>query len=188
VLSIKSKMNKSRFYEERWNYLKDKNFNITAEWIQAFIDGEGTFQCRIVETISRGNTYIAVNPTLELAQKSHDVFVLNAIIKFLGVGYLKPKYNILSLKESKNSRTVSRVILNQFGVIIDFVEKYPMLTRKHLDYKDWKEIIELKKQNAHYTVEGKESMLKLKLGMNRGRLLNSNSFSSSDKLQIIKSI
>ena len=181
-------MNKSRSYEERWNYLKNKEFNLTPEWIQAFIDGEGTFQCRIAETLSRGNTYIAVNPTLEIAQKSHDVFVLNAIIKYLDIGYLKPKYDILSLKECKNSRVVSRAVFNQFDLIINFVDKYPMLTRKQLDYIDWKEIIGLKKQNAHYTEEGKETMLKLKLGMNRGRLLNSNSFSSSDKLQLIKSI
>ena len=191
VLSIKSNMNKSRSYEERWNYLKDKEFNIMPEWIQAFIDGEGTFQCRIAETISRGARqgapYIAVNPTLEIAQKSHDVFVLNAIIEYFGLGYLKPKYNIHSLKECKNSRTVSRAVFNQFDSIIKFVDQYPMLTRKQLDYKDWKEIIELKKSNAHYTTEGKETMLKLKLGMNRGRFLNSSSFNSSDKLQIIKS-
>jgi hypothetical protein len=188
VLSIKSNMNKSRSYEERWNYLKNKEFNIMPEWIQAFIDGEGTFQCRIAETMSRCNTYIAVNPTLEIAQNSHDVFVLNAIIKYLGIGYLKPKYNIYSLKDCKNSRSVSRAVFNQFDHVVDFVDKYPMLTRKQLDYIDWKEIIELKKQDAHYTVEGKETMLKLKLGMNRGRFLNSNSFNSADKIKIIKSI
>lgn len=141
-------MNKSRSYEERWNYLKNKEFNLAPEWIQAFIDGEGTFQCRIAETISRGNAYIAVNPTLEIAQKSHDVFVLNAIIKYLGIGYLKPKYDILSLKECKNSRIVSRAVFNQFDLIINFVDKYPMLTRKQLDYIDWKEIIERRPPSA----------------------------------------
>ena len=114
-------MNNGRSYEERWNYLKDKNFNLMPDWIQSFIDGEGTFQCRIAEAISRGNTYIALNPTLEIAQKSHDVFILNGIIKYFGIGYLKPKYNIFSLKESKNSRLVSRAIFNQFEIIINFV-------------------------------------------------------------------
>ena len=188
VLSIKSSMNRGRSYEERWNYLKDKKFDLMSEWIQAFVDGEGTFQCRIAEAISRNNTYIAVNPTLEICQKSHDVFVLKAIIEYFGVGYLKPKYNILSLKESKDSRAVCRAIFNQFEIIINFVDKYPMLTRKQLDYLDWREIIELKKQNVHKTKEGRESMLKLKLGMNRGRFLNSNSFNNSDKFKIIKSI
>lgn len=128
VLSIKDNMNKGRSYEERWSYLKNKEFDLKSEWIQAFIDGEGTFQCRIADQISRKSTYVSVNPTLEIAQNSHDVFVLNAIIKFFEIGYLKPKYNIFSLEDSKSSRSVSRAIFNQFEVIINFVDQYPMFT------------------------------------------------------------
>ena len=178
-------MNRQRSYEQRWTYLKGKVFDLKSEWIQAFIDGEGIFQCRIAETINRNSTYLAVNPTLEIAQNSHDVFILAAIIQYLGIGFLKPKYDIFSLKESKNSRSVSRAIFNQFAIITKFVDKYPLFTRKQLDYIDWKEIIELKSKDAHKTVDGKETMLKLKLGMNRGRILNSTSFNISDKIQIM---
>ena len=131
-------MNRGRSYEERWNYLKDKKFELRPEWIQAFIDGEGSFQCRIAETISINSKYVAVNPTLEIAQKSHDVFVLNARIDYFSIGYLKPKYYIYSLQESKNYRFISRARFNQYEAVIAFVDKYPMLTRKHLDYMDWK--------------------------------------------------
>lgn len=170
ILFIKNNMNTKRSYEERWNYLKDRSFNLAPEWIQAFVNGEGSFQCRIAETISRNSKYVAVNPTLEIAQKSHDVLVLYAIIRYFGIGYLKPKYDIFSLQESKNSRAVSRAIFNQFDVIIDFVDKYPMLASKQLDYLDWKRIIQLKKQGAHKTEKGREAMISLKLGMNRGRI------------------
>ena len=180
-------MNRERSYEQRWSYLRDKNFHLKSEWVQAFIDGEGTFQCRIADTISRNSKYVSVNPTLEIAQKSHDVFVLKAIIEYFGIGYLKPKYDILSLKDSLKSRDVSRAIFNQHEVIINFVDKYPMLTCKQLDYLDWKEIIMLKNEGAHRTEEGKQIMLELKLGMNRGRLLNSNLFNNSDKLLIMNS-
>lgn len=187
VLFIKNNMNRERSYEQRWSYLKDKNFNIKSEWVQAFIDGEGTFQCRIADTISRNSRYVSVNPTLEIAQRSHDVFVLKAIIEYFGIGYLKPKYDIFSLKDSKNSRDVSRAVFNQDEVIIKFVDKYPMLTCKQLDYLDWKEIIRLKNQGAHKIEEGKQKMIELKLGMNRGRFLNSNLFNNSDKLSIMNS-
>lgn len=187
VLSIKNNINKGRSYEQRWSYLKNKKFNLRSEWVQAFIDGEGTFQCRIADTISRNSKYVSVNPTLEIAQRSHDVFVLKAIIEYFGIGYLKPKYDIFSLKDSINSRDVSRAIFNQYEVIIKFVDKYPMLTCKQLDYLDWKEIIMLKNKDAHKTEEGKFIMLELKLGMNRGRLLNSNLFNNSDKLWIMNS-
>jgi hypothetical protein len=73
---------------------------------------------------------------MEIAQSSHDIEVLNAIKNFFGVGYLKPKYDIKSLNESKKSRSVSRLIINQSSVIAEFFNKYPMLTRKQLDFLD----------------------------------------------------
>jgi hypothetical protein len=79
---------------------------------------------------------VSVNPTLEIAQSSHDVEVLNGIKNFFGLGYLKPKYNIKSLDESKKSRYVNRLIINQYENITSFLDKYPMLTRKYLDYLD----------------------------------------------------
>ena len=187
ILSMKKGMNRGRVYDARWNYLKDKTFDLKPEWVQAFIDGEGTFQCRIADVVNRGNIYISVNPTLEIAQNSHDVFVLNAIIKFFGIGYLKPKYNITSLDASKSSRSVNRAIFNQSKTIIDYIDKYNMFTRKHSDFIDWKEIVTLKQKGIHKTTEGKNHMLSLKLGMNKGRLLNSNLLNSSDKLKVVKS-
>ena len=187
ILSIKKGMNRGRVYDARWNYLKNNAFDLKPEWVQAFIDGEGTFQCRIADAVSRSNNYISVNPTLEIAQNSHDVFVLNAIIKFFGIGYLKPKYDITCLDASKSSRSVNRAIFNQSKTIIDFFEKYPMFTRKHLDFLDWKEIVTLKQKGIHKTTDGKNHMLSLKLGMNKGRLLNSNLLNSSDKLKVVKS-
>jgi len=187
ILSIKSKMNKSRSYEERWNYLNGLTLDLKPEWVQAFIDGEGTFQCRIADVTNEGNSYVSVNLTLEIAQSSHDVEVLNYIKNFLGVGYLKPKFNIKSLDESKKHRSVSRLVINQYKIVIGFIDKYPMLTRKHLDYMDWKKIIELKLNNDHKTTEGKQNMINLKLGMNRGRLLNSNLLDRDDKLKVAMS-
>ena len=169
VLFIKSNMNKGRSYEQRWSYLKDKKFKLKSEWVQAFIDGEGTFQCRIADTISRNSKYVSVNPTLEIAQRSHDVFVLKAIIEYFGIGYLKPKYDIFSLKDSLKSRDVSRAIFNQHEVIIKFVDKYPMLTCKQLDYLDWKTLIQLKADRAQDTVEGLTKMKDIKAHMNKGR-------------------
>ena len=185
ILLIKSKMNKNRLYEERWNYLNKLTFDLKPEWVQAFIDGEGTFQCRITDVRNKEKSYICVNPTLEIAQSSHDVEVLNGIKNFFGLGYLKPKYNIKSLDESKKSRSVNRLIINQYENIISFLDKYSMLTRKYLDYLDWKKIIELKSNNTHKTTEGLQHMINLKIGMNRGRLLNSNLLCNSDRLKVI---
>jgi hypothetical protein len=53
-----------------------------------------------------------------------------------GHGYLKPKYDIDSLEAAKASRIVNRYVINQHSVITEFLDKYPMLTRKYLDYLD----------------------------------------------------
>jgi len=185
ILFYKNSMNKKRSYEERWNYLNKLSFNLHPAWVQAFVDGEGCFQCRIADTVSRNSAYISVNPTLEIAQNSHDVEVLNAIKEYFGVGYLKPKYDIKDLNESKKSRRVNRLIINQEEIVINFFDKYPLLTSKNLDYSDWKLIIELKKKNLHRTPEGKQEMLNIKLGMNSNRLLDTNIINISDKLKLI---
>jgi len=186
ILSLKEKMNSKRSFDERWNYLNTLNIDLKPEWIQAFIDGEGSFQCRIGDHINRGKTILSIAHTLEIAQNSHDVKVLDAIRLYFGHGYLKPKYDITSLNESKKVRSVSRFVTYNTEVITKFIDKYSMYTRKHLDYLDWKKLIELKSDNTHKTEEGKLHMINVKKGMNAGRLLNSSILPNSDKLKFIR--
>jgi hypothetical protein len=139
ILAIKDNMNSKRSFEERWNFFDTiEPIRLISEWVQAFIDGEGNFQFGIADAVSRGKPYVALTPTLSISQSSHDVRLLNAFISFFGgCGYLKPKYDIYSLDAAKASRSVNRYVVNQHAVITEFVDKYPMLTRKELDYFDW---------------------------------------------------
>jgi len=77
---------------------------------------------------------VALTPTLSISQSSHDVRLLKAFTHFFGCGYLKPKYDISSLEAARASRSVNSYVVNQHAVITEFVDKYPMLTRKELDY------------------------------------------------------
>jgi hypothetical protein len=60
-------------------------------------------------------------------------------------------------------------VINQHSVITEFIDKYPMLTRKQLDYLDWKELIRLKVERAHDLPEGRQRMEEIKASMNKGR-------------------
>lgn len=134
---IKENMNSLRSFDDRWNYLDQAEpIILSNEWVQAFIDGEGSFQFRIADAVSRGKPYVSLNPTLEIGQSNHDIKLLKAFVDFFGHGYLKPKYDINSIEAAKASRIVNRYVINQHSVITDFIDKYPMLTRKHLDYLD----------------------------------------------------
>lgn len=186
ILSLKNKMNSKRSFDERLNFLNTTSIDLKPEWIQAYIDGEGSFQSRISDQINRGKPLLSIAYTLEIAQNTHDIKVLDAIRLYFGTGYLKPKYDIKCLQECKKVRSVSRFITYNTEIVTKFVDKYPMYTRKHLDYLDWKKLIDLKSTNTHKTEEGKLYMLKIKKGMNAGRLLNSNLLTSSDKLKFIR--
>ena len=168
IVKLKEGMNRGRSFEKRWARFSSIPV-IEASWLQAFIDCEGSFQFLMSDTVNRSRPYLAVSPTLEIAQNSHDVMLLTAIQKYFGVGYLKPKYDISSLEQAKSSRSLSRYIITNSVAIIKFVDKYPMHTRKHLDYLDWKELVNLKNDNAHHSVQGRLKMLKIKKGMNANK-------------------
>lgn len=119
--------------------------------------------------MNRGKPYVFFTPALEVAQSNHDVFILKALVDFFGYGYIKPKYDIYDIDAVKNSRIVSRFVVKQHGVVTEFLDKYPLLTRKYLDYLDWKKLIQLKAERAQDTPEGLQEMKDIKSSMNKGR-------------------
>lgn len=181
IKTILKNMNTNRTFEDKYNYCLtalglqpngDVNINLPFDWVQSFIDAEGTFYNYLAskKIDSRGKPYQRCDSSLEICQNSHDVAILLAIKKHFGGGYIKPKYNFFDIYECKNSRSVNRFIFRNTDQIIKFVDNYPMLTRKQLDYLDWKKIVELKKSGAHKTVEGLELIKKILSNMNSTRL------------------
>lgn len=139
-------MNSLRTFEDKYNYLSYNNsFNINPYWLQGFIDGEGTFYNYIPD---KNGKYQICDSSLEIGQNSHDVLVLLAIKNFFNGGYLKPKYDVFNINECKNSRSVNRFIFRDTDKIINFIDKYPLLTRKQLDFLALrrKQIVNLKKR------------------------------------------
>jgi len=167
--NIKSYMNKARSFKDKFNYCWSKTINIESEWLQGFVDGEGSFQCEIGFTKRmKLNSY--VNFSLQIQQSKHDVAILYAIQRFFQSGYLKPKYNIKDINTTKLiSRNVTALWIRNVELICNFFDLYPIYTVKRLDYLDWKRLIELKKINAHKTREGLLLMRKIKSGMNNNR-------------------
>jgi hypothetical protein len=124
---------------------------------------------KATEKKSRNTIYLGVDSSLEIAQNSHDVAILLALKKFFDGGYLKPKYNISDLSECKNSRSVNRFIIRDTEKVIHFLSKYPLFTRKSLDFEDWKRIVDFKNKGAHKTPEGLKLMKEIKEKMNSKR-------------------
>lgn len=157
IINLASKMNTLRPFEEKFNFLKigftheiiNNLKNLPLEWVQTFLDGDSMFYNYVQYNNNQSLAILKCDSSLEISQSSHDVIVLLAIKNFFNGGYIKPKYNYLDMLESKNSRSVNNYILRDTDLIINFVDKYPMMTRKQLDYISWKKIVNIKKIGAH---------------------------------------
>jgi LAGLIDADG endonuclease len=183
IREISSKMNTGRTFREKYNFLShslnlDLNgtiqYKLPEYWVQTFIDGEGMFYNYLKTELpmQREKNKVILDSSLEIAPANHDVLILIAIKQFFNGGYIKPKYNVSSITECHKSRSVNRFILRDTKKIIEFVNKYPMLTRKHLDYLDWKTIVELKNNGEYKSPEGLAKIQEIKGRMNTNRDLS----------------
>ena len=197
IREISSKMNTGRTFREKYNFLShslnlDSNgtiqYKLPEYWVQTFIDGEGMFYNYLktelpltsishypdqsIWTGQRETNKVILDSSLEIAQANHDVLILIAIKQFFNGGYIKPKYNVSSITDCQESRSVNRFILRDTKKIIEFVNKYPMLTRKHLDYLDWKTIVELKNNGEYKSPKGLAKIQEIKGRMNTNRDLS----------------
>lgn len=185
VVKIKSGMNSGRSFEERWYHLFNKTITIQPEWLQAFINGDGSFQSYFNTVLNkvRGKSYKVSYIRLEIAQNSHEVKLLHAIRLFFGRGYIKPAFDITNLDSVKNSRKVSRYIITADNSLIEFFNKYPMIGVKNDDFLDWSKLYNLKLEGAHKTESGLLKMTDIKNRMNAGRFAINN----TDKLATVES-
>ena len=75
--------------------------------------------------------------SLEIAQSTHEVPLLKAIINFWRTqekGYLKPKPKSESLDDMLSLRSVSRIVFNSPDFIISFLGENPLFSFKQRDY------------------------------------------------------
>jgi len=165
IFFIKNNMNNKRPFDQRLHYhncLKITE-NLNNEWVQAFIDGSGLFKFSINK---KKKSFI---PIFEIVQINCEGKVLERIKDFFGSGSLELKYDIYYKNGSKFSRYVNKYVLDQYYSVIKFIDKYPMLTNKQLDFQDWKRLIELKHNKVYNTKKGLLKMQNIIKGMNKHR-------------------
>jgi hypothetical protein len=168
IIELKNLMNKKRTFEELFIYLSNKEFNLNPHWVQAFIDAEGTFGTLIVK--SSLNNKIVTRNRLSISQSTHDYQILKAIKDFFNAGYLNPKSeNINNLEKALLCKDSSFYYNSTPESFLPFFEKYPMHTRKLLDFNDFKLFYSLKKNKMYLNEKGFEEMQNIAKNMNSGR-------------------
>ena len=99
----------------------------------------------------------------EITQNTRDESLLRALINQLGCG--KYYYDI---KNNTGTYTVSN-FTDISNIIIPLFLKHAVLGIKALDFSDWCAAAKIIETGGHLTAQGADTILDLKLGMNKGR-------------------
>lgn len=107
---------------------------------------------------------------MSISQSTHDYQILKAIKDFFKAGYLNPKTeDINNLEQALLCKDSSFYYNSTPESFYLFFEKYPMHTRKLLDFNDFKLFYSLKKKKLYLNEGGFEEMLNIAKNMNSGR-------------------
>jgi hypothetical protein len=137
------------------------NVILNPKWISGFISAEGNFDVRIPSTNSKLGYRVQLR--FRISQHSRDYILMNKIVEYLGSGKIY-KY------AGKSAVSLTIVDFKDItDILIPFFNENPIIGIKLYDYLDWCKIHSLMLNRSHLTVEGINSIRKIKSGMNTGR-------------------
>jgi hypothetical protein len=75
----------------------------------------------------------------------------------------------VQLVNKKNNAVQFRVFsIKDLKIIIDHFERYPLITKKQIDYKLFKQALELIQNKEHFTISGFQKIVNIRASMNKG--------------------
>lgn len=124
-------------------------------WLSGFSDADGNFSINIHQRSNTLKSRVLLSFRIELNQNYHKAdaegvkqsfySIISKIGTFLGVNI----YSRTRIVEPTEffSFTVVAHNSNSRDILIDYFEQYPLVSSKHLDYLDWRKVLELQKIN-----------------------------------------
>lgn len=193
IFNIKNKALRSNKLQVNFKQPNEHEIKITPYWLLGLVEGEGYFS--VASSTFRLEFGVGLT--------AGEVEVLKGIQKFLLD--LPGQYKITrqdttvlglwvsSKAKDENSKPMARLYTYKTdyitNVLVPFFDSLIWLSKKELDYKDWKLILRMKNQGKHFMDEGKELISLIANGMNNNRLSSnlskkgSNLSLSSEKIQ-----
>lgn len=132
---------------------------LDPNWVTGFVDAEGCFSI-IIEVSSPLKWKVRTSFEINLHEKDKEI--LYKIQSYFGVGaiYLRPD-------RKKSVYRVSNVNYIK-DVIIPHFTKYPLISKKHIDFLLWSEVIKLILNKDHLNKEGFSKILSYYASINTG--------------------
>ena len=150
--------------------LKEGNL-IFDSWLSGFIDSNGSFSIQHTK-LKNGIKKRKISCRLRIEERILDPITKNSYLKvFTDISnFLNCSLLIRNQKATGNSYyTLAATSRISLGIIINYLEKYPLYSSKYLDYKDWQRIVLLMFENKHYTEEGINKTEDVRNNLNRQR-------------------
>ena len=156
---MKNSLIPSSLKDEKSNEKKFIKSELNPYYVSGFLDGESCFHLAIGKN-SKYKLGYYVNPGFSIVLHKKDEYLMKEIQKFFGgIGTLKVKLNIVQFRVFS---------LDELDVILNHLEKFPLITKKSVDYSLFKEAIMLIKNKEHLNIEGFNKILSLRASMNLG--------------------
>lgn len=134
---------------------------LDPNWISGFVSAKGNFDVRIPSTNNKLGYRVQLR--FRISQHSRDINIMEKIVEYFGSGRVY-KYGA---KSAVSLTIVDFTYITE--TIVPFFNKNPIIGIKLHDYTRWCKIHSLMINRSHLTVEGINSIIKIKSGMNKGR-------------------
>jgi len=178
---IKNNMNRGKV---DYTLMEKKEFKFTHYWVLGFIEGEGSFYVR-------NNEYFPLS--FGLGQSAKDLALMKELRIYLaevlpreygGIAYPKA-VSLVAAKDALGNVSSNTIIIGNTNylknVFIPFLDSMVWQSKKLLDYRDWKSILQIKELGLRKTESGVEVINLLINRMNLRRLTTNKEISAVNK-------
>lgn len=149
----------------------DKSSLSSNNWLAGFVDADGSFSIQYTKT-ENGAKKRKISCRLRIEQRMLDPKTKNSYKDVLTniCDFLYCNLNIRNqVSTGNNYYTLTASSRHSLQIIINYFDKFSLLSTKYLDYRDWREGALLILDNNHYTELGINKIESLKNNMNRKR-------------------
>jgi len=173
IRALKNSMNTLRTYF----VLPDSHkILITPYWLLGFIEGDGSFSVSTLKSFPIRFNIVQLITEKKVIEAIR-LFLLELCPSFKSRKINSNPVQILEQKKyelSNNRKLLLNLNINDHSFLIHglvpFFNKLKFFTKKELDYKDWKNILELKTHGWHLSEEGANLIVAISSNMNNNRL------------------
>ena len=130
---------------------------LNAQWIVGFTDSEGCFQIGISSN-TKMSIGFQVLPEFVIAQHKRSIEVLYDLKSFFGCGIVRKNRGQSNNIYCYRVRNQQHLMLH----IIPFFEKHSLLTKKKIDFINFRRVLLLMEKKEHLTPEGLKKIRKLR--------------------------